>query len=310
MQIHVQQLQSYLEKLPQRKLSSIALAAIVVYLAYLTAQLTWLLLDKKSSASASITSTNMQSGQTSQQGVNIKSIADSNLFGKANAEPKVEEVEPQVVSDAPETTLNIKLTGVVAVSRNDQAGLAIIESQGSQETYGINDVIKGTRAQLSQVLADRIIIKVSGRHETLMLDGMDFTKVVAGPARTSVLRENNDDRRVVEATSDSDSKSALQEVRAELAQDPGKIYEYLSLSPYNDRESGELVGYTLNPGKEPDMFKRMGLEPNDLALSINGYELSDPAQAMSVLSELREATSCTITLLRNGEQIDVVFSLE
>ena len=310
MQINVQQLQSYLEKLPQRKLSAFALAAIVIYLAYLTAQLTWLLLDNKSFDNSPFPANNNQSSQNTHQGVNLKSITDSHLFGKANAAPKVEEVQQQVVSDAPETTLNIKLTGVVAVSRNDQAGLAIIESQGGQETYAVDDVIKGTRAQLAQVLPDRIIIKVSGRHETLMLDGMDFTKVVAGPAKTSLLRENNDDRRVVEATSDDDSKSALQEVRAELAQDPGKIYEYLSLSPYNDRESGELVGYTLNPGKEPDMFKRMGLQPNDLALSINGYELSDPAQAMSVLSELREATSCTITLLRNGEQIDVVFSLE
>ena len=54
----------------------------------------------------------------------------------------------------------------------------------------------------------------------------------------------------------------------------------------------------------------MGLKNNDLAVSINGYQLTDLKQAMSAINELRNSTDATITIERDGEQIDVQFSLQ
>ena len=50
---------------------------------------------------------------------------------------------------------------------------------------------------------------------------------------------------------------------------------------------GELIGYRLSPGKEPELFKQMGLQNNDLAVAINGYQLTDLKQAMAAINELR-----------------------
>ena len=77
------------------------------------------------------------------------------------------------IEDAPQTRLNLTLTGVVASSNRENAA-AIIEHQSSQETYGIGDLITGTRATLEQVHNDRVLIKQSGRLETLMLDGFEY----------------------------------------------------------------------------------------------------------------------------------------
>jgi len=73
---------------------------------------------------------------------------------------------------------------------------------------------------------------------------------------------------------------------------------------------GELIGYRLSPGKEPELFKQMGLQNNDLAVAINGYQLTDLKQAMAAMNELRNSTDATITIERDGEQIDVLFSLQ
>ncbi|MEM7151174.1 MAG: type II secretion system protein GspC, partial [Pseudomonadota bacterium] len=69
-------------------------------------------------------------------------------------------------------------------------------------------------------------------------------------------------------------------------------------------------GYRLSPGKEPELFKQMGLQNNDLAVAINGYQLTDLKQAMAAMNELRNSTDATITIERDGEQIDVLFSLQ
>ncbi|MCH1932385.1 type II secretion system protein GspC, partial [Shewanella sp. A25] len=80
---------------------------------------------------------------------------------------------PELITDAPKTSLSILLTGVVA-STAEQRGVAVIESRGSQNTYSLGDKIDGTSASLKEVYADRIIITNNGRYETLMLDGLEF----------------------------------------------------------------------------------------------------------------------------------------
>ena len=190
----------------------------------------------------------------------------------------------------------------------------IIESQGKQETYVVDDAIKGTRAKLAQVLPDRVILDVSGRFETLMLDGLYFTKKVSMPVLAErkeseltagpQLVENNE----INATEDEDVKEALIETREEVLDDPGKLFDYIRVS--QAMVDGELVGYRLSPGKDPALFKQMGLMNNDLAIAINGYQLNDLKQAMSAINELRNSTDASITIERDGEQIDVQFSLQ
>lgn len=88
--------------------------------------------------------TNPVSG-TQSQNVDIGTINGLALFGKKDASSTKPKSEPaaEMITDAPKTSLSILLTGVVASSA-EQKGLAIIESQGSQETYSLGDKIKGT----------------------------------------------------------------------------------------------------------------------------------------------------------------------
>lgn len=315
MEQQLQQLKHLVSKLPHAKLSWAVTLLAVVYIAFLAAKLFWLIWPVPANSNLSPSYINTASGKSER--VNTQSILEQNLFGKADAAPKkAASKQAQVINNAPETRLSINLTGIVAVSGNDLTGLAIIESQGQQTTYLVDEVVLGTRAKLAQVLPDRVILDVSGRFETLMLDGMDFTKTVSMPVLAE--RENDEPElddgpqmesdRQIDVTADQDVKEEIIETREELLKDPGKLFDYIRVS--QAMKDGELIGYRLSPGKDPALFTKMGLQNNDLAVSINGYQLNDLQQAMSAINELRNSTDANITIEREGEQIDVQFSLQ
>lgn len=310
MQINQAQIEQALAKFPHKKASNIVLVTVVIYVAFLAAQLTWMLWPKPTQQAAFITVNNSDSG--SAFNYSSKELISQNIFG--NATQQAEQKTQEIISDAPETTLNIKLTGVVAIAGDEKAGHAIIESQNMQETYSVGELVKGTRAQIETIFADRVIIKVSGRFETLMLDGIDYSKTVKQPTKKqgksfNQLRSANESPApAINATKNADLKQELKAKRRELLEEPGKLFDYIRISP--KRVDGQIVGYNLSPGKDPKLFSQMGLKSGDLATSINGYQLTDMKQAMAAIGELRNASSATIVIERQGQILDVLFSLE
>ncbi len=108
------------------------------------------------------------------QPLDISVLQKGELFGVFTEPKEAPVVEQPVVVDAPKTRLSLVLSGVVA-SNDAQKSLAVIANRGVQATYGINEVIEGTQAKLKAVMPDRVIISNSGRDETLMLEGLDYT---------------------------------------------------------------------------------------------------------------------------------------
>jgi general secretion pathway protein C len=312
MEQHVQQFKHYLSRLPHAKLSAVVTLLVVVYIAYLSSKLVWLLWPTTTSAPL----TPQYQGQSATKANNnfTQQIIEQFIFGKVTVN-KEKAQQQEVVNNAPETRLSINLTGIVAVSNDDQAGIAIIESQGQQSSYLVDEAVQGTRAKLAQILPDRVILSVNGRFETLMLDGLDFSKKVSMPvlaapneATMGPQLSPGESEQKIEVTADPEVKQALIETREELLDEPGKLFDYIRVSQaMND---GELIGYRLSPGKDPSLFKQMGLQNNDLAVAINGYQLTDLKQAMAAINELRNSTDATITIERDNQQIDVQFSLQ
>ncbi|ENN98121.1 MULTISPECIES: type II secretion system protein GspC [Pseudoalteromonas] len=313
MEQQIQQLKQFLTRLPHAKLSAVVTLLVVVYLAYLLSKLVWLVWPQP--VSTPLTPSHYSAGSKASSTTSVQNIIEQFLFGKKTVTNKTNTAQQnEVINNAPETRLSINLTGIVAVSNDDKAGIAIIESQGRQVSYLVEEVVQGTRAEVAQILPDRVILSVNGRFETLMLDGLDFSKKVSMPVLAAREAQDMGPQKIeqselqINATADPDVKEAIIETREELLEEPGKLFDYIRVSQaMND---GELIGYRLSPGKEPELFKQMGLQNNDLAVAINGYQLTDLKQAMAAMNELRNSTDATITIERDGEQIDVLFSLQ
>lgn len=125
-------------------------------------------------------------------------IASFKLFGDALAPVAT---IPLKTEKLPETTLKLKLTGVLAGKDNVQAS-ALIEGPDRQtRSYRVDEEVPGG-ATLKQVFADRVVLERSGRLENLIFEetrsiGIETQKqnedqVVSQDMPTPIHSANND----------------------------------------------------------------------------------------------------------------------
>ena len=226
--------------------------------------------------------------------LDVRSLLQLALFGKVPvvAKTPVAPTTPQgaLNRNAPRTRLNLTLTGVLA-STVPSRSIAVIIQAGQEASYGIGETISGTNAKLRDILPDRVILNNQGQDETLMLDGEEFKSNVPGAAPPRAPSQS----------------SALSQLRDDLVKDPGKLLDYITISPA--MQDGKLQGYRINPGKDVAFFHRLGLQSNDLAISINGNDLRDNAQAMQIMNQLSSMTEMNLTVERNGLSQDIYIKL-
>jgi general secretion pathway protein C len=309
-----------LAKLPQQKITQVIILVLLSYIAFLFAQITWLGLAE-TDHNANLTLNNLSSfSVVPKEQVQVKAIQALNLFG-VFSQKNVNRVE-KIVEDAPETRLQLILTGVVA-SSNKATAAAVIESRGKQETYSIGENIQGTRAVLEDIFHDRVLLKISGGLETLMFEGLIFDKnikvikprynqqAVTQPTKNMSQKSSPDNFSPTNIVDQRDNKVLAQvtrTLRSELASDPGKITDYLKISP--KRENGKITGYQLMPAKDPIFFQSAGLKSGDVAVQMNGFDLTAPLEAAQALQSLKEQREVSLLLDRNGDITEILFSIE
>ncbi|MDK9759755.1 type II secretion system protein GspC [Vibrio sp. D173a] len=277
----------------QQKLSLITCCVLIAISAWILGQLAWFI----EPAEQSITSWKAQASSSSrpQSTLDISSLQKSHLFGEYNAEtPQV--IEQPVIQDAPKTRLNLVLVGAVA-SSDPNRSLAVIANRGKQATYGISEEIEGTRAKLKAVLIDRVIIDNSGRDETLMLEGLEYKRLsVSAPAKpraSASVRGNNP----------GSAEEKLEEIKAKITQDPQQIFQYVRLSQV--KRDGNVIGYRVSPGRDPELFKSVGLQSGDIATQLNGQDLTDPAAMGTIFRSISDLTELNLVVERDGQQHDI-----
>ncbi len=289
----------------QKQLNLLVVVLLSVYLLAFAAKLIWRIIPEPSApATPASLSSAPKPVASAQRGVNVSELQQLNLFGTVNQQ--VAPMEEEVVTDAPETKLNLTLTGVVA-SSNAGEGTAIIENRGAQNVYGLGEKIDGTNATLDRVMNDRVIIKNGVRKETLMLDGVDYDQAnrkretasntprrLSPPARPRIPPPQN------AVTIDEDVSLSLRE-------SPGSFTDFIAITPKIG--DGQLIGYEIKPGKNPVLFQSAGLQAGDVVIQINGLDLTDTQQSKEAMNEMRQADTIELTLTRDGEYITLYLEM-
>ncbi|MCL9776460.1 type II secretion system protein GspC [Vibrio methylphosphonaticus] len=262
--------------------------------AWIAGVLAWQLFPQTSSVGRWLppTMVNVQSTGTSNTAYSSE-INKANIFGQYQRDQKV--VQAPVVTDAPKTRLNVVLVGSV-VSNNPNRSLAVVANRGKQGTYGIGEQIEGTRATIAAVLIDRIIISNSGRDETVMLEGIEYKKLELNqpaPAAASNVVGNNP----------RDNEEKLAAIRSTITQDPQQIFQYVRLSQV--KRDGKISGYRVSPGRDAELFNAVGLQNGDIAVALNGADLTDPAAMGQIYQSISDLTELNLTVERDGQQHDI-----
>jgi len=286
----------------QASINKLIVVLLCLFLLAYGAELTWRLLPEPTNSNMPATIGRVANTASNANNVKLDLVAVKklNLFGDLAAQPVVEN---KTVTEAPVTKLNLTLTGVVSSSEIDE-GAAIIENRNQQQTYGLGEKIDGTNATLAEVYVDRVIIKNGPSKETLMLDGIDYTKPQnmpnTQPTRVIPLDNNdNEERRTL-------SSEAVQATR-ELQQAPANFTDFINIVPH--RVEGELQGYKVAPGKNPSLFKSAGLENGDVITELNGLDLTDMQQSLEAMNAIRTAESIQMTVDRSGELLTIYLDL-
>jgi len=265
-----------------QKFSGVATVIIGGMLAYQFAILTWSVFPNQEDDYQWV----IPKGKAVSSQVDTRELQQQHLFGEVIEVKKVAK-PTKSVSVAPKTKLNLILVGVVAAS-DPHYSSAIISYKSKQGSYFIDSEIEGTQASVSEIYSDRVILNVDGAFQTLMLDGVD------GKPASKAVRQPRE-RRV--KTEKAPVDVALD--RQEILDDPSKLTDYVRISPY--REDGQVLGYRLRPGKNPELFEQAGFEKNDLAVELNGVDLLDTQQAFSLMKEFPTMTEINVTVERDGQ---------
>ncbi|MFN1551801.1 type II secretion system protein GspC [Vibrio natriegens] len=279
----------------QTKLSLLFTCLFIALAGWLLGKIVWLAIPQTADVSPWRPSAGNVIAGNNKDAIDFNALQNAHLFGQYS-EQKPVIIEQPVVKDAPKTRLNLTLVGAVA-SNQVQTSLAVIANKGKQSTYGIGEEIEGTRATLKAVLVDRVIIENQGRDETLMMQGIEYNKLSESPQL----------RRAQAAQPESVAGDKLEQIREEIAQDPKSVFKYISISPVKNGD--DIVGYRVAPGRDAALFNDVGLESGDIAVQLNGIDLSDPSSSAELMRIMNDPQELNLTVEREGQQYEIYIQL-
>lgn len=265
-----------------RTLPQVLTVLLIVAIAWQLVQLTWLLLGRGADSAEALPPPAPQVGAAAnrRQGPDLQAIADAHIFG-------VQEAEQVSAESAPPTQTNLVLSAVFAVD-DPQKGLAIIgESAAAANVYLAGEAVR-PGIKLHAVYPDRVILDRGGNLEALALPTQSLAGVQISQAprpQTSQFQENL--RRIAES-----NPSALAEI----------------IRPQPVFANGVQRGYRVYPGRNRQQFARLGLQPGDLVLSVNGTPLDDPQRGPEIFSTMGTSDRVTVTIERNGQSQDLTLN--
>jgi len=287
------------------------------------AQLTWIIVERFIEQPAPIPKVAKpvsQSSQSSSQSnaVNVAQIAQLHIFGEAVkapvAEKPVEKTEV-VVEDAAKTRLNLKLMGVYA-SDDPQKAAAVVEHNNQQDSYRVGDKLPGgNQIILKKVVPpNKIIFENNGRMESLEMEnfaldiGDKATKIGGNTsAKGGRISSQSTRQRTIDKRRDRQVTQKLQEMREQLAtQGISSFVDLVRVSPVKDADGS--AGFKISPGKDRQLFARMGFQTNDVVKSVNGMTL-DISNAGDLMNLMNTAEDLSLVVQRGNSEVLLQFSL-
>jgi general secretion pathway protein C len=221
-------------------------------------------------------------------GLDVQSVIAAHLFGVATVDPA-----SQDPANAPQSTANLVLAGTIATS-DPKRGVAIISEGGPSKVYSVGDNVGG--ASLHSVYLDHVILDRGGTLETLLLPRLLGPGMHAPP----VMRRGGADPRTI---------AAVDNIRHLVQQDPGILDQVMRTVPSYDNAAGKLRGFRAYPGRNRQIFNRLGLKSGDLVTAINGTTLDDPQRSQEVFNTIQTSNSVTVTVERGGQKQEITLNI-
>ena len=219
----------------------------------------------------------------------LNSLIQRDLFGQSDSIGTASASAPTTP-----TRLPLNLRAVFVSTDPGQSTAIISQRNNSGKLYSPGDMLPGS-AKLASIEATRVILSRAGTREELAFKS-DF-KAKKGIQAATIAPQRA--AQTSSAAPANPQSNALQQINAQLAQDPDETLEKMGVSRRS--EGGYRIGSTAN---QP-FLAQSGLQPGDVVLSINGRPLGDINVDRLALTNLANAGSVSVELLRNGQTLTI-----
>lgn len=278
------------------RLPELTTLGLVLVLAYLAAELAWQLAAPEPRTSTMQVGTSRAGSRpsASDTGVaqsSVERLLKADLFGTPKAAS--ESPDKRAKKDAPETNLDLELSGIVAADEGKESRAIIAVGNKPEKSFGVGDTLTD-QVVLDTIYADRVLIRRNGQLEALHLPRPESVGT-NGASRLS-------------GSSNSGGNVSMASLRERVLENPASIAEYIRVRPV--RRNGQIQGFRVRPGPDRAIFDQMDLEPGDIVREVNGVTLDSQDKGLDLMGKLRNADRIRLRVERNGRTRTVEASLD
>jgi general secretion pathway protein C len=214
----------------------------------------------------------------------------------------IAEVIAEVGEDAPETTLNLKLTGRTAGPN----GTAILRTpDGKEGNYRLEDeIVPGVTLQA--VNKDFIVLNVDGQIQRLTFERGEETGLMTKiddpeAAKTTIAVKVPAGKTSNSATPNRTSPKRENVPQAEtISSDVSTLFQNVSLRRV--MKDGQLTGYSVKANRPGVDLKPFGFAKGDIVTKIGGTDITrGRPDFLALFEKANQSGGTEITVLRNGQ---------
>lgn len=223
--------------------------------------------------------------------------------------------DPDPIGAVMQPPPNIVLKGVL-LAIPESFSSALLDVNGEVKNYRIGDGLKDSGYILVAVAWNEIVIADAADKETVirMPEAMplDQSAMIAGGVSNQRLQDGNmlpnaplpeqnntDNQPAAEAAAVSGGQSPIDEAVTELQENPASYLSRMGVMAGGDN-------YQVTAAMPANVRNRLGLEPGDKVLTVNGQSIgSSPAQDARLLQQVQQAGEAQIEVKRGDQVITI-----
>ncbi len=245
----------------------------------------------------------------------VKTIIKRNIFNRDGEVPGNDEKKNKNQGYEVATTLPVKLLGVIHGGAKFN-GVAIIKDSRKPNpgSFVVGDeVSEGSSATLIEIYPRKVILSNGGQREYLLLEEkpiMRSRRLAARKAKSGnsfkIGRVDNS-KTPVNYSEDGFERKGNKAVASEsfrqrmLTDGLAKALQDAKAVPHT--EGGEILGWKLTKVREGSIYRKFGIENNDIIKEINGVPATSAPKMIRFLNKLKTAENYEIVVERNGKAV-------
>ena len=194
--------------------------------------------------------------------------------------------------------------------------MIVVDHTRQEEVYRLG-ATGADAVKLGEVDRDHVFIDHNGKRVMISLPKTEMP----GPVQSAqpTLPPATDDSADATANSDEPFEPNVEDLgdnrykipKETLDHSIGNLSQLLTqIRAIPNIQDGKNNGFALSEIEPGSVFDEMGLQEGDVLRSINGQPITDPSQAMQMMTALRNSTQLSLQVLRDGHPTTLTYQIQ